>query len=456
MVPEAVTNALDANLDAHVEGLCEFLRMPSIANDPARPDPCRRCAEWLGDQMKQMGLSAEVVDAPGKPVVLGSAPAGEADAPTLLIYAHYDVQPPDPLDAWRTDPFEPVLRDGAIYARGASDDKGPLWAALLAVAAWRDAGPLPVNVTFLLEGEEEIGSPNIDAVVDAHAERLSADAAVIPDTQFFTADLPSITYGLRGLAYFELELRGPSEDVHSGLHGGAAANPADALARLVAALHDETGTVTLDGFYDAVRPVTDAERAAWRELPFDEAAYAASLGVSALGGGEAGRGVLERLWARPTLDANGLVAGYTGEGAKTIIPSRATAKVSCRLVPDQDPQQVVAAFRDFVAARTPEGLTADVRVHATARPFLVPLDEPVLRAGREALQEAFGCPPAMIRCGASIPVAECIQRTLDLPTALLGCTLPDDNPHAPNEKYALAMLRGTAAAIAALMGNLAR
>ncbi|MFW6133061.1 MAG: M20/M25/M40 family metallo-hydrolase [Planctomycetota bacterium] len=456
MLPDAVTDALEADFDAHLERLFELLRVPSIANARGRPDPCRRCAELLCDQMNAVGLCAEVVVAPGKPVVLGSARAEAPDAPRLLIYAHYDVQPPDPLDAWDGAPFEPVIRDGAIYARGAGDDKGPLWASLMAVAAWRRAGGLPVHVTFLFEGEEEIGSPNIEAVVAEHADRLSADAAAVVDTPFFAEDLPSVTCGLRGLAAMEVTLYGPASEVHSGRHGGAVANPANALARLVGALRDDAGRVTLEGFYDDVRDVADAERVAWDELPFDEADYAASLGVDALTGGEDGRDVLHRIWARPTLDCNGLVAGYTGAGTKTIIPARATAKISCRLVPEQDPHRVAESFRDFVARHTPAGLRSEATVTATARPFLLPPDSPALQAGCAALREAYGRTPARVRCGASIPITECLQRQAGVEAVLLGCTSPCGNPHAPNEHYPLRLLRGTARAVAAMMQHLAR
>ncbi len=457
MIPPALCEYLKANEPAHLERLCELLRFPSVANDTSRPDPCARCAEWLTGRMREIGLTAEVVRpaAGGKPLVLAEGRAAAADAPTLLIYAHYDVQPPDPLDEWRTEPFEPVVRDGNVYARGACDDKGPLAAAMAAIEAWGACGGLPANVRFLVEGEEEIGSPHIEAVLAELRDRLTADAAVVVDTSFYAHDLPSITYGLRGLAYFEIELRGAAQDVHSGLHGGALANPANALARLIAAMHDEHGRVAIDGFYDRVRPVGEAERTLWARLPFDEAEYAASLGAKELAGGEQGLGVFERLWARPALDCNGIVSGYTEPGSKTIIPARASAKISCRLVPDQDPERIAEGVRGFVARNTPRGMTATVQVNALARPCAIPLDSPALQAGCEALREAFGRDPALVRCGASIPVGECIQRVLGVDAVLLGCTLPDDGHHAPNEKYALSMLRGTSLAIASLLQRMA-
>ncbi|MHC4982402.1 MAG: M20/M25/M40 family metallo-hydrolase, partial [Planctomycetota bacterium] len=328
MLPPAVREYLDSHRDELLSRLFELLRIPSIANDKSQPDQCRRAAEWLGRQFRSLGLKAEIVPTAGKPAVLAES-AARPDAPTLLIYCHYDVQPAEPLDQWQSPPFEPVVRDGRIHARGACDDKGPLAAYLMALEAWQRAGGgVPVNVKFFIEGEEEIGSPNVEAFLVEHRDRLAADAAVVPDTSFFARDIPSVTYGLRGLAYFEVTFQGPSSDVHSGLHGGAVANPIHALAKMLAAVHDADGRVTIDGFYDDVLCASDEERRAWRELPFDEAAYAASLGVDVLSAGERGLDVLERLWTRPTTDCNGIVGGYTAAGAKTIIPSRATAKVS--------------------------------------------------------------------------------------------------------------------------------
>jgi len=454
VVPEAVREYLESHRQEHVAALQELLRIPSIANVHDEPDACLRAAAWLVERLQGLGLEAEIVDVPdGRPNVLAGYRAG-ADRPTVLIYGHYDVQPPDPLEPWTSPPFAPAVRDGRLYARGANDDKGQLFCHLMAIEAWQRAGGgLPVNLIVLIEGEEEIGSPRLEPWVAAHADRLRADAVVISDSEFFAPGVPSLTCGLRGLTYVQLTLRGAASDVHSGLHGGALRNPANALAALLAGLHDPRGRVTLEGFYDAIRPPADSERQAWAALPFDEAAYARSLGLApeALTGGEAGLGVLERRWARPTLDCNGLVAGYTGQGAKTIIPAEATAKISMRLVPDQDPQQVVAALRDYVRQNTPPGLTASVDVHATARPVLLRHDSPAMRAGRRALEAAFGAEAALIRCGASVPVTELFQRLLDVDPVLMGFGLPDDNLHAPNEKFDLGQLYGGAAASAAFL-----
>jgi len=455
MLPPAVRDYLRDHRREHLEALFELLRFPSIANVHSDDDPLLRCAEWLARRLEGLGLAAEILPTAGRPCVFAEARVDPA-APTLLVYGHYDVQPPEPLERWDSPPFEPIVRGGCIYARGANDDKGQLFAHLMAVEAWQRAGGgLPVNLKVLAEGEEEIGSPNIEAFFAAEADRLRADAAVISDSEFFAPGLPSITYALRGLVYVEVEMAGPACDLHSGLHGGVVANPANALARLVGALHDEAGRVTLEGYYDDVVPLGDAERRRWAALPFDEAAYAAGLGVEALGGGERGYTVLERRWARPTLDCNGIVAGHTAAGAKTIIPASARAKLSLRLVPRQDPDRVLESLRRFVRAHTPPGLRSELTAHASARPVLLPTDTPAAAAARAALKEAFGAEPAFIRCGASVPITEQIQRILQLDAVLMGFGLPDDNLHAPNERFRLDQLHRGALAAAALMGNLA-
>jgi len=453
MLAETVTEYLRANRERHLAELFELLRFPSVAN--SEPQACRQAADWLVDRLRKLGLEARAVAMPGRPNVLASLDVG-ADAPTLLIYGHYDVQPPDPLAEWDSEPFEPCVRDGAIYARGASDDKGQLYAHVMAVEALAQAGTVPVNLRLLLEGEEEVGSPNMEPFLAAHADELSADAAVISDSEFFAANLPSITYSLRGLAYVEVTFRGPAADIHSGLNGGAVTNPVNALARLVAGMHDSNGRVTLPGFYDDVLDVTDDERTRWEALPFDEAGYARDLGVEALGGGEAGLSVLERRWARPTLDANGIVGGYTGLGAKTIIPAEASVKISMRLVANQDPGKIVEGFRQYVAANSPPGIRAEVKVSAGARPVMLSARSPAMEAGRSAMAEAFGTDAAMIRCGASVPITELFQRLLGLDAVLMGFGLPGDNLHSPNEHYRLDQFYRGAVASAAMMCNTRR
>jgi len=454
MLPEPVREYLESHREEHLARLMELIRFPSVAN--TNPEACVACAEWLADRLRNLGLSARLVESQGPPNVIASVRVAD-DAPTLLVYGHYDVQPPDPLEEWRTGPFEPVVRDGCLLGRGASDDKGPVFAHLAAIEAWQRAGGgLPVNLKVILEGEEEIGSPHTEAFLAAHAEELAADAAVISDSEFFADGIPSITYALRGLAYVEVTLRGPRADIHSGLHGGAVTNPINALARLIAAMHDDGGRVALEGFYDDVLPLSEEERREWEALPADEAAYADSLGVEALGAGEGGYSALERRWARPTLDCNGVVGGYAGEGAKTIIPASASAKVSMRLVPAQEPEKIAAAFRRFVADRTPAGVTAEVTVSAGARPVMLARESPAMDAGRAAMAEAFGRPPAMIRCGASVPITELIQRLLGLDAVMLGMGLPDDNLHSPNERFRLKQFAGGAVMAAAFLHNLGR
>lgn len=457
MLPNAVADYLERHRQQHLAALMDLLRFPSVANIRQEPSGCRRCAEWLAERLAGLGLTAEVVPVEGgHPNIIARGQSSHPGARTVLLYGHYDVQPPEPLEAWHSPPFEPEVRDGCIWARGASDDKGQLMAHLMALEAWQRAGGgLPVNVKLFLEGEEEIGSPRLEPFLRARAGDLRADFAVISDSEFFAPGLPSITYGLRGLAYVEVTLRGPSADVHSGVHGGAVANPVNALAALIAAMHGADGRVALPGFYDDVLPLSDRERAEWAGLPWDEAEYARSLGLDVLGGGEKGYSALERRWARPTLDCNGIVGGYTGPGSKTIIPAQASAKVSMRLVARQDPDRIVEGFRRFVAEHTPPGLTADVKVNAGARPVLLATQSPAMAAARAALGEAFGRAPAMIRCGASVPVTELFQRILGLDAVLMGFSLPDDNIHSPNERYRLDQFGRGGIACAAILHNLA-
>ena len=455
MIPQALREYLAAHRDRHVRQLCDLLRYPSVSSQSSREGDCLACAQDLAGQLGRMGFQAELRPWRQHPVVLARR-AGPPGARTVLVYGHYDVQPPEPLELWKSPPFEPDIRDGAIHARGASDDKGPLYAHLMAFEALlATRGELPLNVLALLEGEEEIGSPELERFMAANAAELKADFAVISDSEFFAAGLPSITYGLRGLVYTELTLTGPAGDLHSGTHGGAVRNPINALARMVAGMHDEQGRVTLPGFYDDVAPLSDQERAAWGLLPFDERQYAAEVGALPTGG-EAGYSLLERRWARPTLDCNGIIGGYTGEGSKTVLPSRATAKISMRLVADQRPERVVEGFRRYVAEQTPPGVRAEVKISAEARPVLIDPDGPAMRAAADALGEAFGGPVAMIRNGASVPIAELIQRVLKVQPVLMGFGLPDDNLHAPNERFRLEQYFRGIAASAALLMNLAR
>jgi len=455
MLSDSVRKYLQENKDEYLEPFFELLRFPSIANVKGQPDGCRQAAQWLCGYLRSMGFTAEVLPAAGKPNVIATRQVDDA-LPTVLLYGHYDVQPPDPLDEWISGPFDPTVRDGFVFARGASDNKGSCFAYMMGVDAWlRAAGELPVNVKFFLEGEEEIGSPNLEPFVLEHAEKLRADLAVITDGGFFADGVPSITYALRGLTYFQIDISNQAADAHSGMWGGALANPANALARMIAAMHDRTGRVTLEGFYDDVLEPSQEERQQWARLCFDERDAAKQLGAKVLNGGEADRSVLERLWARPTLDCNGIVAGYTEPGAKTIIPYKASAKVSCRLVPNQDPHKIIEAMKRFVAEHTPEGMTSSVQVLTCAPAMMMPTDSPAVHAAGGAMKEGFGKDPVLVRCGASVPAVEILHRIVGLDVVLMGFSSPQDNVHSPNERFALDRLWHGSITAAALLQNLA-
>lgn len=454
MLPPEVANYLESNRQPMLEKLFELLRIPSVTNND---DPyCQEAAEWLAAHLKKLGLHAEVFPTSGKPNVLAEWHVSD-EAPTLLIYGHYDVQPPDPLKLWESPPFEPQVRDGWIYARGANDDKGQLFTHLMAIEAWQHAGGgVPINLKVFFEGEEEGGSPNLEPFLLAHKDRLSADAAVISDSAFFADGIASITYALRGLVYVEITLHGPNRDVHSGLYGGVLANPLNALTKIVAGMTDESGRITLPGFYDDVLELTEEEHQSWEHLPVDEREWMKDLGVSALSGGEKGFSVLERNWARPTLDVNGIVGGYTKKGSKTIIPAKAHVKISTRLVPNQNPDKIVESFRKYLTEHTPAGMRAEFQIHSEARPVLLETHSPAMQAATDAITEAFGQAPAFIRCGASVPVTELIQRLLGLDAVLMGFGLPEDRLHSPNERFRLDQLYRGAAASAAFMWNLSK
>ncbi|MGH7546278.1 MAG: dipeptidase [Gemmatimonadota bacterium] len=417
-----------------IEELSEFLRIPSIsASSPHKAD-VRACAAFLAERMREAGLpKVELVETPGHPVVLGERTSAPGK-PTLLFYGHYDVQPVDPLDEWISPPFEPQLRDGRLYARGSADDKGQVYLHVKALQAFlATSGDLPVNLKFLVEGEEEVGSANLEPLLRARAEELRCDGVLISDTPMFDAKTPSICVGLRGLVYFEIHVQGPRQDLHSGSYGGSVVNPANALAQIVTRLKDERGRVTVPHFYDRVKPLSAEEKRSLAALPFDPEAYREDLGVPALGGGEEGFGPLERIWARPTLDVNGLLSGYTGEGSKTIIPSRAMAKVSCRLVPNQDPGEIEEHFVRHVLELAPEGVRVEVRKLHGAHPWAEDPEGPLFQASARALERAFGRPPVFTREGGSIPIVPLFQRTFGAPCVLLGFTLPNCNAHSPNE-----------------------
>ena len=441
-----VLERLQAGFDDAVARLTELLRIPSISTDPAYRPQTRAAAEWLADDLAAIGFESKVHDTPGQPIVTATTPGPDhdsdgGDAPPILYYGHYDVQPPDPLDEWDTAPFEPTIVDGPhgkrIIARGAVDDKGQLMTFVEAFRAWFDVhGSLPVKATILLEGEEESGSPSLDPFLSANTDMLAADVAVITDTGMWDIDTPAITSMLRGLVYVEVTLHGPSHDLHSGMYGGVAVNPANELPRILGELRDDRGVIRIPGFYDDVRELTDTQREQWARLGFDEAAFLGHAGLKTPVG-EHGRGPLERMWSRPTCDVNGLWGGYTGEGAKTIIPARVSAKISCRLVPDQDPQKVYDGLAAFLHERTPPDCRWEIQTHGLSPAVQVPTDSPFLAAALAGLESVYGRPAVLIGCGGSIPVAGSFQRLLGYDALLVGFGLDDDRIHSPNEKFEL-------------------
>ncbi|HUF26068.1 MAG TPA: dipeptidase [Gemmatimonadaceae bacterium] len=433
----AVASDLDAFLTEHDarihEELYEFLRIPSVSARSEHAGDVARAAEWVANAMRRSGLTATVFPTAGHPVVLGEWMEAGREAPTVLVYGHYDVQPAEPLELWTSPPFEPTIRDGNIYARGSVDDKGQLFLHIKALEAHLSVrGTLPVNVLILAEGEEEVGSANLAPFIEEHAERLRADAVVISDSSMFAPGLPSILSSLRGLAYFQIDVQGPSQDLHSGSYGGAVVNPAMALARILATLHDDSGRVAIPGFYDRVRAWESRVREQIAALPFSDERFREETGASALGG-ERGFSTLERLWTRPTCEVNGLLSGYTGEGAKTVLPAKAMAKVSCRLVPDQDPREIGRLMEAHVRAVAPAGVRVGVTELHGGRPWRAELDGPLYDAARRALTAAFGREPVITGEGGSIPVVDDFARILGAPVLLVGFGLPGENAHAPDE-----------------------
>ncbi len=417
--------------------LSALLRIPSVSADSAFKPDVRRAGEWVAEQFRGLGFKTELCETPGHPIVYAES-LGVAGAPTVLVYGHYDVQPPDPLNEWKSPPFEPTKRDGNLYARGATDDKGQMFTHIKSAEAWiKTVGRLPVNVKYLIEGEEEVGSEHLEQFIASNKDRLKCDVVVISDTSQFAPGVPAITYGLRGIAYFELKLTGPKQDLHSGSFGGAVTNPAIALSKLLAALIDANGRVQVPGFYDDVTPLTDLERRQFAALPFDEAGFKQQVGVDALTG-EQGFTTLERKSARPTFDINGLTSGYQGEGAKTVLPARASAKFSFRLVPKQDPKKIQAALKALLKQHCPPGIRLELVSHHGAPGVVVPLDSPYISAAARAIEHGFGKAPVYMREGGSIPVVGTFRQLLGVDTLLLGWGLDDDNTHSPNEKFCLA------------------
>ncbi|HUX10342.1 MAG TPA: dipeptidase, partial [Terriglobia bacterium] len=431
---------LKANQAQFLDGLKNLLRIPSISALPEHKPDIRRAAESIADELRQMGMrGTEVIDGkPGQNPLIYAEWMDAPGKPTLLLYGHYDVQPPDPLDEWKSPPFEPTVRGQDLFARGASDDKGQTYILLKAVECFlRSEGKLPINVKFLIEGEEEVGGEHIEEYVAVNRQRLKADAAVVCDTEMFAPGLPTLTTGLRGLVYTEVEARGASHDLHSGMYGGAAPNPLQALAEMIAGLKGPDGKIRIPGFYQKVRKPSRKELEAWKRLPFKENAFLKKeVGSTALTG-ERNFSVLERLWARPTFEVHGIRGGFVGEGAKTVIPAAATAKISMRLVPDMNPKEVLRQFTSAVRRLAPRGIKTTVRVISTAPASVVSTNSHYIAAAAEAMESVFKKKTVYMRSGGSIPIVGLFTQHLKVPSIMMGYGLPDDNLHAPNEKFHL-------------------
>jgi acetylornithine deacetylase/succinyl-diaminopimelate desuccinylase-like protein len=438
---------LTANSEKLAAKLAELIRIPSISTEPEHAQDIRRAAEWLAGNLESLGMEVQILPTGGAPVVFAATAAGPSPAATLLVYGHYDVQPVDPLEQWEGDPFEPRLEGEHLYGRGASDMKGQIMAALNALEAVQSTGAPPIRFKFLLEGEEEVGSPNLYAFIDGHRDILSCDLCLNPDTGMLGPELPTITYALRGLAYFELRLRGPSQDLHSGTFGGIVHNPAQVLCELIAGLHDSRGRVTLPGFYERVRELDGDERRELARLPMDESFYLGNAGVRKLWG-EQGYTPAERIGARPTLEVNGLLSGFTGRGTKTVLPAVAMAKISCRLVADQEAGEVRQQLERYLHDRVPDTVSWELEQLAGGPPVMSPRDSAGVRALARALETVWGKRPLFRREGGTVPVGAYLHELLGVQSVQTGFALPDDNAHSPNERLHLpTWQRGTEALI---------
>jgi acetylornithine deacetylase/succinyl-diaminopimelate desuccinylase-like protein len=450
---------IEKNRSLWMHDLKQWLAIPSVSAKPEHEGDMQAAAEWAAFYLRGAGLEATLVKTARHPCVLATTPDGlcPPDAPHVLFYGHYDVQPAEPVELWVSPPFSPTVRDGKIFARGASDDKGQVFCHLAALNAWKQiAYELPVRLTVLLEGEEEIGSPNLRTVIKEYADRLaSARTIIISDSSLFAPGVPAITTGLRGLVYYQLTVTGANTDLHSGIYGGAVANAANAMCQMLGQLHDSRGRVTVPGFYDQVQVPQEALRAAWKTLPFDESRFAAELALPELTG-EAGYTTLERRWCRPTLDINGLTSGYQGAGAKTVLPATASAKVSMRLVPDQDAVMIAEAFEKHIAVITPPGVRVTLERLSASPAALTPTDSPAIAAAAQACEVGMGQKPVLVREGGSIPVVTWFKELLNVDAVLLGFGLPDDNLHAPNEKLDVECFYAGIRTAAALYDQLAQ
>jgi acetylornithine deacetylase/succinyl-diaminopimelate desuccinylase-like protein len=433
---DPITTYLNQHKDRFLTELMDFLRIPSVSADSKYSADVNRAADWLVARFEELAVDrVEKYPTAGYPIVYAEK-ISDPSKPTVLVYGHYDVQPPDPIELWTSPPFEPVVKDGKIYARGACDDKGQVYMHLKALEVLNQMDELPTNLKFIIEGEEEVGSDNLETFVRGHREMLAADVIIISDTSMIANDTPSITVGLRGMAYVEVEVNGPNRDLHSGVYGGAIDNPINVLCEMIAQLKDDQGKITIPGFYDKVDELTIAERTELGKRPYDEQAYQQDLGIKALRG-EEGYAPLERATIRPTLDVNGMWGGYIGEGAKTVLPAKAHAKISMRLVPHQDPDEITELFTQHFTSLAPPTVTVSVTPHHGGQPAVVPTDSPGYQAAAQAMEESFGKMPIPTREGGSIPIVALFQEVLGLDTVLMGFGLDSDAIHSPNEHYGL-------------------
>lgn len=438
-----------------LEQLKQFLRIPSVSAQSKHEPDMKKCAAWVADYLEDIGIKSKIMDTGGHPVVYGEYHNSD-DLPTVLVYGHYDVQPPDPLDLWKTGPFEPIEENGYLLARGSTDDKGQVMTHIKGAEAYlKTVGSIPVNLKFLIEGEEEVQSENLDLFIEKHREMLKADIVVVSDGAQYSLDQPAINFGLRGIAFVEVKVIGPDRDLHSGSFGGAIANPANVLARMIGQLHDDNGRIAIDGFYDDTYSMTEWEKEQYDKLPFDGDSYLASTGSKKFWG-EDGYSTLERTWVRPTLDCNGITSGYQGEGAKTIIPSWASTKITMRLVPDMTPNDICDKIEAYLKKICPETVTLEVIKHGGANPVQVATDGPWLEAASRAIKTGFGKEPFFTKEGGSIPVVGTFKTVLGLDTLLIGFGQHDDNAHSPNERFLIRDFHRGCRTSAALLEELSK
>lgn len=434
---QEILDFIKRNKEAYVEELKELLRIPSISTLPENKNDINQCANLIADKLRIAGMSrVEIFKTEGHPIVYGEW-LGAPGKPTVLIYGHYDVQPVDPIELWDNPPFEPVIKDGNIYARGATDDKGQMFMHIKSVEAFfKIEGSLPLNAKFIIEGEEEIGSESLESFINMNTELLKCDAVLISDTALFGPGIPTLTYGLRGLSYMEIELKGPGRDLHSGTFGGAVGNPINILADIISKLHDKNGKITVPHFYDDVVKTTSKEKDNFNKLKFSDKRFAVEAGVKMLQG-EKNYSTLERVWTRPTLDCNGIIGGFTAKGAKTVIPSKAAAKISMRLVPNQDPRKIARLFTKYIKELAPKSINVEVKNLHGAYPVLTPLDNPATIAASKSMEEAFGKKTVFVRDGGSVPIVTSFSKKLKVPVVLMGLGLDSENLHSPNEHFSL-------------------